>query len=481
MIYILMILQVLSAGVANPTPAQTVVTEPAVTINNDQGPTFTIRAETIDSFERATLAPWTSRGYAWGIRDTADTYGPNTHNLNGWRYAGVPQADIAEYPNGNDTGSVISPTIDLTGWDSLFVSFAYWQDVEGITDNFDGFIVEISSNNGTAWTQVDPSNVGHLSPAYDAHLAGSGPLGTRWAYCFDRLYWVNVATVNLIAAGYVSTGQQAKVRFKFAKDPLSGGQGVFIDDVRIGDTPPPDLLAPVIYTVPIADNPDTLLPTPVWAVVTDLGTGVDPDSVYLYYKIESGSWVSVKMNLATADTFKAEVPAQVYHTDVFYYISAFDLASPPNQGLSTTYNFEVTNALSIRLDDGQPYWGYNLGNAGNGVFTQFPLNAVGLDSGIVHQIKFDFDGPGPFTAQIYDWTGAQPGSLMGQVTGLESPGGGYFTVDVTSLNLHMVAEVVAGFITVADPVDTVCCMMDPTQDYPERLWAGWTVPGFKPS
>jgi len=472
MIYIIMILQVMSAGVANPTPAQTVVTAPAATINNDQGSVFTVRAETIDSFERAALAPWTIRGYAWAVRDTVDVYGPNTHNLNGYRFAGVPAADIPQYPDGNDTGSVISPTINLTGWDSLFVSFAYWQDVEGVTDNFDGFIVEISSNNGTSWTQVDPNNLGHLNPAYDAHLAGSGPLGTRWAYCYDRQYWVNVASVNLIAAGYVATGQQARVRFKFGKDPLAGGQGTFIDDVRFGDTPPPDLLSPVITTEPLADNPDTLLPTQVVAVVTDLGSGVDPDSVYLHYKVETGSWVNVKMNLTAPDTFQASVPRQSYHTDIFYYITAFDLASPPNQGISATYNFEVTNALTIRLDDGQPYWGYNLGDAGNGVFTQFPLNAVGLDSGWLHQVKFTFDGPGPFTLRLYDWTGTQPGTMIGEVTGLDCPSAMVFTVDVTNLNLHVVAEVVAGFITVSDPVDTVCCMMDPTQDYPERLW-GW--------
>ena len=31
----------------------------------------------VDNFERASLAPWTTTGYNWGIRDTADTYGPN--------------------------------------------------------------------------------------------------------------------------------------------------------------------------------------------------------------------------------------------------------------------------------------------------------------------------------------------------------------------------------------------------------------------
>jgi hypothetical protein len=467
-----MILQVMGAGTANPNPAPAVIAAPTANIASDPANGFTIRAETIDSFERAALAPWTIRGYAWTIRDTTNVYGPNTHNLNGYRYAGVPAQDIAEYPDGNDTGSVISPTIDLTGWDSLFLSFAYWQDVEGVTDNFDGYIVEISSDNGTTWNQVDLNAVGHLNPTYDHRLANSGPLGTRYAYCYDRQYWVNVASVNLIAAGYVATGQQAKIRFKFAKDPLSGGQGVFIDDVRFADTPPPDLLAPVISTTPLSDNPDTLLPTPVMATVTDIGTGVDPDSVYLHYQVETGPWIDVKMTNTAADTYQAVIPRQSYHTDIFYNVTAFDQATPPNEGISATYNFEVTNALTIRLDDGQPYWGGSLQMAGNGLFTQFPLNTVGLDSGWLHQVKFFFDGPGPFDLQIFDWTGSAPGTMIGSVTNQHCPGYMYYTVDITNLNLHVVAEVVAGYIVDSDPTDTVFCMMDPTQDYPERLW-GW--------
>lgn len=474
MIYILMILQVMGAGAANPNPAPAAITASNATITPDPANGFTIRAETIDSFERATIAPWTTRtgSFIWAIRDTTNTYGPNTVNQNGYRYAGVPAQDVLEYPPNSDSASLVSPTIDLTGWDSLFLSFAYWSDVEGSTDNFDGFEIEISPNNGTTWLQVDSTAVGHLNPTYDTRLCNTGPLGTDYTYCYDRQYWRTVASLNLIALGYVATGQQVKIRFKFAKDPLSGGQGVFIDDVRFGDVPPPDQQAPVITTTPLSDNPDTLLPTPVIASVFDIGSGVDPDSVYLHYQVETGSWIDVKMTNTAADTYQAVIPRQSYHTDIFYYITAFDQATPPNEGISATYNFEVTNALTIRLDDGQPYWGGSLGAAGNGLFTQFPLNTVGLDSGLLHQVKFFFDGAGPFDLQIFDWTGSAPGTMIGSVPNQHCPGYMWYTVDITNLNLHVVAEVVAGFIIDSDPTDTLFCMLDPTQDYPERLW-GW--------
>ncbi len=468
MLYILMIIQVLGYG-TNPAPASVAVPEPVMNVIDL--PTIVWRAETIDSFERTVIAPWTTRGgtFYWTIRDTTNVYGPNTVNQVGYRYCGIPPVDVAEYPNGSDSASLVSPTINLAGWDSFFVSFAYWADVEGSTDNFDGFEVEISPDNGTTWLQVDSNAVGHLNPTYDSRLCNTGPLGYDWAYCYDKQYWVNVASQNLIALGYVNTGQQIKVRFKFAKDPLSGGQGVFIDDVRFGDVPPPDQQAPVFVHSPLQDNPDTLAPSYVYAEITDVGSGVNSDSVFLHYKIENGSWNRIQMTHTGGDSYEAYIPAQPYHTDIFYYLTALDNANPPNQGITPTYNFEVTSALTIQLDDGQPYWGGNIG-ANNGLFTQFPLIAVGLDSGRLHQVKFFFDGPGPFDCRIYSWGGSMPGQLIDSIAGIQCPEYMWYTVDLDPLNIHAIGEVVVGYVVRPHPTDSIFCMLDPTQDYPERLW-----------
>ncbi len=468
MLYILMIVQVLGYGV-NPAPASYVVPEP--TTNVVDLPTIVWRAETIDSFERATIAPWTTRSgsFIWAIRDTTFTYGPQTPNQNGYRYCGVPAQDVAEYPAGSDSASLVSPTINLAGWDSFFVSFSYWADVEGSTDNFDGMELEISADNGATWKQVDSLAGGHLNPTYDSRLCNTGPLGYDWTYCYDKQYWVNVASQNLIALGYVSTGQSIKVRFKFAKDPLSGGQGFFIDDVRFADVPPSDQQAPVFVHTPLSDNPDTLAPTLVSAEITDIGSGVNADSVFLHYKVENGSWNRVHMSNPSGNTYEANVPTQPYHTDIFYYLTAMDNAVPPNQGITPTYNFEVTNALTIQLDDGQPYWGGNIGT-NNGLFTQFPLIAVGLDSGRLHQVKFFFDGSGPFDCRVYSWGGAYPGPMIDSIANIECPAYMWYTVDLDPLAIHVIGEVVVGYMVKPDPVDSIFCMMDPTQDYPERLW-----------
>lgn len=95
MIYILMILQVTSTGMTPVTPAE---------IHNATNPMEIVvihdRAEVVDSFERATLAPWTTSGDVnWGIRDTLDTYGPQGPAYSGYQYAGHPDTDIPEYPS----------------------------------------------------------------------------------------------------------------------------------------------------------------------------------------------------------------------------------------------------------------------------------------------------------------------------------------------------------------------------------------------
>jgi hypothetical protein len=232
---------------------------------------YPMRQEFVDSFERSVITPWTTGGTAaWVIRDTTNTYGPDTCAVSGYRYAGVPTADTVVYP-GNETDSLSTPTIDLTGWDSLFFSFSYWADFEGSATNFDGGIIQISADNGATWVQIDSLAQGHLNPTYDQQLVGTGQIGTPWAYCYDRQYWVAVSSMDLIGLGYAATGNQIKIRFVFDSDDLSGGQGWFIDDVRIADTPPPDLQPPLIVHTPLPDTIDTLSNYTVTATVTDGG------------------------------------------------------------------------------------------------------------------------------------------------------------------------------------------------------------------
>jgi len=443
---------------------------------------FKTRQEFVDSFERASLAPWTTYGYpgsvvmvTFGMRDTTNTYGPQAPAHAGYRYPGHPNTDIALYPSpGSNPGNATcleSPTIDLTGWDSCFVSFSYWGDFEGNATNFDGFILQISSDNGATWKQVDSSHLGHLVPSYDAHLANTGLLGTAWAYCYDtRPNWVDVASLNLMALGYVSPGNQMKIRFVFAYDALDGGQGCFIDDIRIADTPPQDLQPPTVEHTPLEDTPDTLNDYIVNATIIDPGSGVNPDSVTLNYLIEGGNWTRVTMQEVGTDIYEATIPAQHYHTDIKYYIRAVDNAG--NVGNTLTYEFEVTNAILIYYDDGQPYWIPGGMNVGDGMYVRFDFTPVGIDSGRLHKVKFFFSRPGNFDLKVYAiGTGGAPGQLIYTIPNLQSPGYDWYTVELYNANIRRTNGAIVGF-TIGPPIgtDTVSCLMDPALNYQQNMW-----------
>jgi hypothetical protein len=418
-----------------------------------------------DDFERSDIAPWTTTGYTWAIRDTTNTYGPDTHAVSGYRYAGCPGADIALY-TGNQTGYLVSPTIDITGWDSLYLSFNFWADWEGTQTNFDGGIVEISPDNGATWIQVDSLAVSHLNPTYDSELAGTGSLGTAWAYCYDRYYWVNVGSLDLIGLGYATPGDQIQIRFTFCSDPAAAGMGWFVDDVRIDQTSPPDLQPPVIVHTPLSDTTDTLNDYTITATITDAGSGLDTDSIYLHYQIESGSMVHVLMSNVSGDDYAADIPAQSFHTDVDYCITAADNAG--NEASTPVYNFEVTNARTIIYDDGQPWWAPGVTTPGDGCFTQFRFNDVGIDSGLVHEVQFLFEGPGPFDVRVYQGTSGQPGSLIDSVAGLNSTGYEWNRIELTGLDIRTDEEVVVGYIIGAG--DSLGLLRDSSLNYQTQMW-----------
>jgi len=446
--YLFVFIAVLSlAAVGNATEVANPQTEaniPRLQINPESAPVvYPMRQEFVDSFERATIAPWTTGGDAasglWAIRDTADTYGPQAPAWAGYQYPGHPATDVSVYPSpGSNPGYltwIASPTVSTTGWPALYVSFSYWSDLEGAATNFDGAIVEISSNNGVTWVQVDSNATGHLNPTYDAQLANTGQLLTRWAYCYStNPDWVKVSSMDLIALGYVSTGDQVQVRVNFAYDALAGGQGFFIDDFRIADTPPPDLQPPNIVHSPLPDTADTVSNYTVSATITDPGSGVNPDSVILHYEIEGGAIVDVNMTSTGPDTYEADIPAQSWHTDIYYRVRAADSAG--NWGQTPLYNFEVTNALTITYDDNQPNFGPLIVNAGDGCFTRFVFTDVGIDSGLVHQLKVLLDNDGEVDIRLYQAVGvAAPGPFIDSVAGFVSPGYQWSTIDLTDLNI----------------------------------------------
>jgi len=102
---------------------------------------------------------------------------------------------------------------------------------------YDGCVIEISTDGGSSWTDLGPSITqgGYndtISTGYNS------PIGGRSAWSGDSGSSMTEVIVDLSAFSGASTS----VRFRLACDSSVGGDGWYVDDVRItgeSDTPPP--------------------------------------------------------------------------------------------------------------------------------------------------------------------------------------------------------------------------------------------------
>jgi hypothetical protein len=419
----------------------------------------------------------------WGIRDVSTCqYGPQIAP-SGTMCVGVPDTCVAGYPSGDpaDYWEAFFTTPEITLGDSfpsLYLRFTHWGDFEGVTDEFDGVILEfINVTQGTT-EQIDPDAELQLIPTYDAIIPGSAqtPLANLWAYCHDtrggafnslgfpyvsftyldpsgnpqsqvkqqthshspmQFEWRAVQSVDLIAAGYAVQGDDIQIQWHFVSDQLANGAGYFVDDLYLSNTPPSDQQAPIIRVgspAPYADVHTENLPVPVKAYVDDIGSEVLADSVFLVYTIEDNpTEVIVPMTSFAADSFSAEVEALPYDTDVYYRIVAYDNVF--NKGTSPTFTFEVTDAVTFFYDDGIPQSVFPEPEVGSGFANKFSVPADTLFE--IHKVMFYMareDGlfdvvvnsgtasPGPELARFEDVTNAAFASTFFQYELPESVG-----------------------------------------------------------
>ena len=131
---------------------------------------------------------------------------------------------------------LMSPPVVLpTGLDSYALTFWNYQIIERRTAGgcWDGGIIEISTDGGGSWTQLESS-----THAYDG-LVQSGfnnPLAGLQAWCGDPRPW-HRPVVDLDAYA----GETVNLRFRLGTDNTVGREGWYVDDVAVhacSDTPP---------------------------------------------------------------------------------------------------------------------------------------------------------------------------------------------------------------------------------------------------
>ncbi len=166
--------------------------------------------------------------WEWG---TPQNFGPNaTHS--GTKAWGTNIA--SNYTNGG-IAYLESPPFDLALSANTVLTFWYYMDTDDFfTHDWDGGIIEVSTDAGRTWEQIDDMAKPNPSPYYDSILrdATGNLLGGLYAYCYDQFNWTEV-TVDL--SDYDGSSNLA-FRFTFSSDLFVDSPGWYIDDVALTAT-----------------------------------------------------------------------------------------------------------------------------------------------------------------------------------------------------------------------------------------------------
>ncbi|MEO0129845.1 MAG: S8 family serine peptidase [candidate division WOR-3 bacterium] len=202
--------------------------------------------------------------------------------------------------NNNIMTLTLKNSVNLTPFTNPVLKFWHkYRFEQGIF--LDSAVIHISTNGGTSWTRL-------------------------WRYNWmdgDTIPW-REAEISL--SSYISNN----VKIRYAVDAYTFFNDYadwWIDDFRIlvpTDNEPPYFSNTTRWT-------DTSFtgPFPVRSTITDI-SGVD--SVYLYYRINSGAWQRLSMTHQGSNIYQATIPSQPMYTTVHYYLWARDKWITPNSG-----------------------------------------------------------------------------------------------------------------------------------------------------
>jgi len=138
-----------------------------------------------------------------------------------------PNAAFANDPITKALSALVSPAVSIQGVDSQ-ISFRNFYNTE---PNFDGMVLEYTTNGGAAWTDIINGGGSFVSGGYNATLSNdsANSLPGRRAWSGNSAGYVDTI-VNLPAS---LNGQTVQFRWLMGTDDSVGIDGVRIDDVKV--------------------------------------------------------------------------------------------------------------------------------------------------------------------------------------------------------------------------------------------------------
>ncbi len=163
--------------------------------------------------------------WQWGIPQNA---GPNsTHSGQsawGTNIDSNYSAEALAYLESPHFDLTLSTNMKLTFWHYLVTN-------DQLTHNWDGGIIEVSTDGGNTWVQIDDEIAPNPDPYYDATLRDTrgNILGGKNAYCYDQLNWTEVS----VDFSQYDGSSSFKFRFAFGSDMVGDFPGWYVDDVML--------------------------------------------------------------------------------------------------------------------------------------------------------------------------------------------------------------------------------------------------------
>jgi hypothetical protein len=183
-----------------------------------------------DDLENPGSGNWT-HGAIVGLDEWYYPQNPNPYNVIGWdpTYATSGQYNFWGYDQWDVSDIYMAMTFDvsLPAGSTPYMHFKHAYEFEYLAEDFDGGVVEYSTDGGLNWIDAGPL---FIDNGYNGTLSSNylNPLGGRQAF------------VNL-SNGYISSrldlsslaGQDVRFRFRIGTDESGDFTGWFIDDIRI--------------------------------------------------------------------------------------------------------------------------------------------------------------------------------------------------------------------------------------------------------
>ena len=278
-----------------------------------------------DGAENGTLN-WNMTG-SWGVSDNYSASGS-------WTFDDSPNGTPSS--NANFSMTLIEG-VDLSKANSAFVTFESRWDIE---QDFDGTMVEFSSDNGDSWQQIGgrDTNAG-VDTVGRRWFLGVQPVGEPIYSGFGNRNWREqfLDVSKFLGANPVNS----KLRLRTVTDRGREFDGFYADEIAIGiySSEP---MNPVILDVPqLQDTPDTTQ-YHVWALISDEGS---IRGAKLNYSVNGADFISLPMTKSDKFRYESVIPGQQQGAQINYYVEAIDnddyVSRIPSDAPSKSYTFKV--------------------------------------------------------------------------------------------------------------------------------------------